>query len=1712
MRKRRVLAVLLALSLVVSGNGMTVLAAETGTEQPVVTVQTETPELGEDTGESVTPETTEENITPGETQKPEDGGTSEETQGPEKTETPDGTENPGENGTEVPGENEAPDGTETPDETEDPDAPKEDEATEPTEEEPAEEEEPVEEIQEPEKEEATVQNYVSRIVTFTDDTGMQVTYDANASTQYHYEVTDGVLTAVKIKKTDAEGNETLEDISFTGNVELKQPEEGDPYTSVAAGVFSGNDKITYVKLPAGVTTVTAGAFKGCTALKGVYLPASVNKIENSAFENCTAMTQISVPKAVTVIGDAAFKGDAKLHLIHIKDRDYCDLTTIGASAFEGCATLAEFCSDTAFVVPEKLQSIGQSAFKGCKSITKIDFSGTALSSLGTNAFEGCTGLKDLNMGDNISEIPQYAFAGCSGLMSLIIQHGNDLTIDGYAFQNCYTLKQLVLPQSVKTVCDNAFQGCTNLARVEVHYFTMNFGTEDRAFPLEKLASGAKRLFIVNRQNNGKMSSGEIYARRHSDVVDFEYFDGGKNQLYDCVIEGEDPLKKDGVITGGKIWVETTDGKKFRELNGGKGVESGEEKYYIYYTANPDFVLVSGSLRCNGEPVQKDENKKYYFTMPVGGVIISAEFAPKATDKIKGKKVTVEYSNGEPIYVKNSNGELTCNGVSLKVGQTTRMFLIDEDGEAIPSSKIESIESSVTKVATVTKSGVITAVGTNGREKGETDINAAVNGEDGKSIPISQKIIVVDAQAASIALKATKYEPQIVSISQSEQTGIQTASIPKNNVSKSGLEITLKATVYTAEQENISKELTWTTSNSKVAKVRTAKTDGKDPVNVVEIQKECEGEATITATALNAENKKVTQKFIIQVYQQTYKLATTAVTVNPHATDGGEIEVIGAYGQDVSDASVELWVEKIDSKTKKPLLYGDTDFKVTALQSAAKNTKTFRVEVNSKDTISNKTYNLKASIKGNKETLYPIKITVKRSTPNPTVKFNTNKAKFNLFYKDGGTDAEGNQMSVITEITKLGDVKVKKAVLEPLSQKDDDRLFTENFVIDTDNTDLEEGKVAIKRSADALKYTPKNKAVVAGYLVLYFDGYDDSAAKKVKVTMPTCTTAPSWALRTTKGTYRSGAPKQNLTLELFDKKSKTKETVNLDASYRVTAESTGEVTLNRQPEIHDSAMQVSFTPDRGSIKLVLHNEAWDRDQKGNERTLSYTYNVSVSSSKPTVKTDQGSVSLNLNYPEKPAQFTLVSNMGDMTLAAAQTFTPVVTRANEEQIKNLRVTYENGGGTVSIVSGQTVKKGTYKFECFPKADEPDLKKVTLTVKVVDSKPGVKFGKGSLQLNTVVYQNNQTNSSPSRREDASVNGGEQPVIYQETSERTFKVTGMPEGYTLASVGSGADNTEIVCTTRNRADAVNAFIFEVVEDVTPEKDNALRVSLKDPTLAKGTYNFKMTPRYVKADAITVSAQSVNFQVKVISERDIHMTVSARGRINLVNREGEANDKNGIVYTPTLKNLVGEIEAVKIYDTDFMEEESSYFDISLIEEGKDAGKFYVTPKKIRQTKADGSTEYTYVELENNKQYSVRIWAKVKGYAGSDGSGGVLSKTVRIKTGQTLPKVTLSKTGMDVYLSTKTYNANFVVKPKEGSVGTIEEIYFSEKDEMANDSFELIQVPQADGSMKVTVHLKEAVGFANGTTNNVKFYVKYKGQGTNTSQTATGFTMKIKVN
>lgn len=1231
MRKRKVLALLLAFSLSMGGNGMSVLAAEQGTDMSVLASEEEMSTEEINLTEASVPSADDNVAEPGaaseeEAQKEDADGAEEEPSTEEKSES---QENPAGTEPAVPEEGNAEQGTAgtpieeekpveggTPDAAE-PSAPTEADGTEElpddsqgqdnAAQEPAADMAPdiLENRVEPEEDALKsllpeTETDVSRMVTFTDDTGMQVTYDANAEQQYEYKVYGGVLTAVTVKK-DVSGNTIDTPVDFKGNVELKQPTTGEKYTSIASGVFAGNTKVTYVKLPAGLETVGQEAFKGCTALKGAYLPAGLKKIGESAFEGCTSLSQIAVPKTVAEIEDDAFKNDGRLYMVYTKDVDYCDLKSIGDNAFEGCTALAQFCSDTEFLLPSKLESIGKEAFKDCKAIAKIDFKKTKLREMEKSAFAGCSGLREITLGEELTLLPERVFSKCSMLATVTFANGKHLTIDSWAFEDCYNLKQLVLPQSVDEIRDYAFKGCTKLTRVEVQYDKIEL--EPEAFPVGEAAG---LVIIANKPSNAY-----DYAKENNLWPD-------EDSYYKYTVEDADGNPAvDGKLQGGTVWVGTADQSEYAQnintANKKQGVKAdSEKKYYIYYSPSEGYTFNTAVLRLNGQPVQREEGK-YYFTMPEGGAVITAGFLSDTPETIKGTKVTVEFSAGT-LLRNGKTDQWGYIGVELKVGQTTRMFLLDEDGATIPSSRIKKISSLDNKVATVDKNGVITAVGTGSGDKADTQIEAVVLGGDGREITISRSVAVRKAEARVITLKASGY-PEIKSVQLSGDTdGEQTLNVTKSYVATEGFSFQLKANVYDDDAVGIGTALTWTTSDAKVAALEKKKTTEDNTVNTVTIPKGCEGEAVIKATATNT---SVFQTFVVRVYPEGYRLKSSTVTVNPNKETTGAITLIyGSPKNSVGDTEITLYEEK-DFKASK--------FTAEEVPGAARgNDKVFRIRPNVGETIKDGKYKVRVSVNGTKDErrLLPLTITVSRKEPKPKIKFNTKKTKFNLFYKDGRMTEDGEAASVTAEVTNLGTAIIKDVSLEPLSTSRDNQLFTENFVIDWERTDLSTGTVVIKRSSSNkgnLQYTSKKKAAVTGYLNVTYINYEGETAthtKRQKVTMPTCTKAPAYALKNSKRTYYKDEyinEAQTEKLALYNKSSKAKESVVLDAAeYDVEKDGAKtSVTVTKEPAIIENGMiEVSYIPKKGKLRLVLTNSNWDKDKNGKERTLSYNYTITI----------------------------------------------------------------------------------------------------------------------------------------------------------------------------------------------------------------------------------------------------------------------------------------------------------------------------------------------------------------------------------------------------------------------------------------------------------------------------------------------------------------------
>lgn len=1488
MKKQRVLALLLALSLALSTNGVTALAAgsdlsgvsvmtenhgslvgeETAGEaaddsQQATGDETENPDKTADDGQSGTEQP--DDLTGDDQSDPEQSGDSagDDQNNPEQPgdsagDDQSGSEQPDDSMGSDQNDPENPDGTEeeNPSDVEEPGS--DDEITD----EPGEDEELTEEDTEKESEEeqedlTKVQSIAPRMMTFQDEVGMRITYNANET--YNYTVSeDGTLTAI----TKADGS------AVEGNVVL---DETKGIKSIASGAFTGNTKITYIKMPAGVVSIGAEAFKGCTSLKGMTIPTGVTAIGESAFEGCGALTQFALPATVESIGDRAFYGDSRLFMVYMKSIGRSKLQSIGNYAFYDCATLVQFCSDTSFTFPSSMTSIGEHAFQDCRAVKSIVFSDN-ISTMGAYAFASCSALTEVVLPRALTAVPQYGFADCHFLVSVSFGGGNYneiRTIGAYAFQNCYKLGSMDLLR-VNKIERNAYLDCSSLIRVEIP--NMDCAIEDDAFP------DVETLYLIGHSP----STAETYTKNRkinfiaTNVVDTKYY------------KYKEPIDLTGSGKG-KIFLTTTKSAAPEDLkandpnkaNGGKGVEAGKE---IYVSVQPDegSRLVSGSLKCNGVKIVYNQKDGWYsFAMPTGGAVITAEFEDRAgSTTITGTKFTYEFSNG-------SDGD---GGAELKIGQETRLFLLDVDNKVIPTSKVK-FSSDKPTIVKVTDNGVVTAL-----KEGLAHIEMRVTGVNGEIFD-SAPVHVSKTDVASLDLTVDSYDRDIITITEQEigDQIIQIASMDINAVNAHDEKIVLKALAYDTDLDDMSVALKWSSSDSSVAKLASTSTANAVTTNTVTIPQNASGEATITVSATNADKKTVSQKLIIQVRDKMPRLSTTSLTLNPKKEDGVTLRVITAYGVAIDPNTFKLVQAENDKVTA-------SDFK-WEYDSDSSSDSVYYFKINPRyAAIEEKVYNVKVSV-DSKVNPTPLKITVKSSLPNPKVAFDKKQQKINLFYANDGTEVK-------PVITNLGNERISAYALEPLStdREKDDWLFTENFQIDEETG-------VITQKNDTMTLNKNKKLIATGNLVLHFEGYKENAVKKYKITIPTQTVKPAYKLDRTSDTYNTAPSARTITLTLMD--TKTKKPVDWtesDGEWTVTKspKSTNANAVSNEIVLDDEGqivMQVNGNTAlrKGQVVLVLRNDSWADGQ-----SFEYKYNINASAANPKIKLRKAIVNLNSNYTEQEEKFYLDSNQCDTRLSDSQTFVPAPTKTNGEQFEHIAISYENGVGTVSVDSD--IKPGSYKFKCdYVLGMEGErYNAVTLTVKVVNTSP-IMTVKGAPAINLSAKADGE---------------------YTETAELALNAK-LPEGYELD--GTAMTGT-IKCTTKGMSGIEENFNWDIA-------DNKLLISLNS-LVNQQKYAFTMTPVYTNGGN-TVEGKDVKFSVKVYNG-EISVKMSAKGVLNLVDRQSqEYTLKNSIVYTPSFKNLKDTIEEVQIFDAgdndkypELGDDESRYFYAEVLD-----GKVYVAPR-----------------------------------------------------------------------------------------------------------------------------------------------------------------------
>lgn len=223
------------------------------------------------------------------------------------------------------------------------------------------------------------------------------------------------------------------------------------------------------------------SFANNKAILSVKLPETIIEIESCAFTN-SSLTSINLPGALTLIGAGTFKY-TNLQDLTIDDSDLpLDLHTNMflcniKKAYIGRNIKIQWERDpssprTIFdkqlkqvTIGNKVTEIPNKIFYKCEGLTSMTLP-ESMKSIGDYAFYGCDGLMEITLPNSISSIGEYAFWCCTSLSSVVIPESMTEISDG-TFSNCSGLRSVTIPNSVTSIGNYAFDDCKSLTSVKL---------------------------------------------------------------------------------------------------------------------------------------------------------------------------------------------------------------------------------------------------------------------------------------------------------------------------------------------------------------------------------------------------------------------------------------------------------------------------------------------------------------------------------------------------------------------------------------------------------------------------------------------------------------------------------------------------------------------------------------------------------------------------------------------------------------------------------------------------------------------------------------------------------------------------------------------------------------------------------------------------------------------------------------------------------------------------------------------------------------------------------------------------------------------------------------------------------------------------------------------------------------------------------------------
>lgn len=202
---------------------------------------------------------------------------------------------------------------------------------------------------------------------------------------------------------------------------------GLPVANIAANAFAGNERLTYVKLPANLISISGAAFTKCSALTEIDVDS-----ENERF---------------SVVDGVLYRND----------------TNVDSETYGSIKTLIIYpCGKGGkFTVPRSVETIGSYAFSYCFNLTEVDMYNN-VTLINDGAFSYCWNLQRIRLSDNLTYLGKKALAYCE------------------------SLKRIDLPSNLTNIGDDAVLGTIDSDNNKVYFFVDGISCKKESYAYDYL--------------------------------------------------------------------------------------------------------------------------------------------------------------------------------------------------------------------------------------------------------------------------------------------------------------------------------------------------------------------------------------------------------------------------------------------------------------------------------------------------------------------------------------------------------------------------------------------------------------------------------------------------------------------------------------------------------------------------------------------------------------------------------------------------------------------------------------------------------------------------------------------------------------------------------------------------------------------------------------------------------------------------------------------------------------------------------------------------------------------------------------------------------------------------------------------------------------------------------------------------------------------------